>query len=206
MDTDHKNQSHEVFWRQMAHSLLNETPPQVSLSSDRTLYMDEQRVRLTAQVYDEEFQPVNAATATATIHGPDGSTYEVPLPPALEEDGAYRVEWDAEAPGVYRVELVARRGDQELGRANAFFQRADGGVEFFSAEQNSTLLRRLAEQTGGRYYPIDQADALPEQLTYSPAGVTVPEVRDLWDLPALFLLLFVLKGTEWALRKKWRTI
>jgi hypothetical protein len=206
MDLDHKNVSHEVFWRQIAHSLLNETPQQVSVSPDRTLYMDEQRVRLTAQVNDEEFQPVNAAAVIATIHAPDGSTYEVPLPPALEEDGSYRVEWDAEAPGVYRVELVATRGDQELGRSNAFFQRADGAAEFFSAEQNSTLLRRLAEQTGGRYYPLSQASALPEQLTYSPAGVTVPEVRELWDLPIWFLLLFVLKGTEWALRKKWRTI
>ena len=206
MDADHKNLSHQVFWRQLAHALLNETPQQVSISPERTLYVDEQRVRLTAQVYDEEFQPVNAATAIATIHAPDGSTHEVPLPPSLEDEGAYRVEWEAEAPGIYRVELVARRGDQELGWSSAFFQRADGASEFFSAEQNSGLLRRISEQTGGAYYPLDQAEALPEQLTYSPAGVSVPEVRDLWDLPVWFLLLFLLKGTEWALRKKWRTI
>ena len=206
MDADHKNQSHEIFWRQIAHSLLNETPQQVSIAPEKTLYMDEQRVRLTAQIYDEEFQPVNTATAVATIHAPDGSTHEVPVPPSLEEDGAFRVEWEAEAPGVYRVEMTARRGNQELGRANAFFQRADGASEFFSAEQNSALLKRLAEQTGGEYYPIDRAEDLPEQLTYSPAGVSVPEVRDLWDLPAWFLLLFLLKGTEWALRKRWRPI
>ena len=206
MDSPHENQSHELFWRQIAHALLNETPRQVSVAPEKTLYMDEQLVRLRAQVYDEEFQPVNTATAMATIHAPDGSTHEIPVPPSLEEEGAFRAEWHAEAPGIYRVELVARRGDQELGRASAFFQRADGQSEFFSAEQNRGLLERLAEQTGGAYFPIEDSEALPEQLTYSPAGVTVPEVRDLWDLPAWFLLLLLLKGTEWALRKMWRTI
>jgi len=53
---------------------------------------------------------------------------------------------------------------------------------------------------------LERVAALPEQLTYSPAGVTVPEVRELWDLPAWFVLLFLLKGTEWLLRKRWRTI
>ena len=206
MEAEHTSQSHEVFWRQIVHSLLQETPARVSVSAEKSLYVDEQRVRLMAQVYDEEFQPVNAATAVATIHAPDGSTHELPLPPSLQEDGVFRAEWEAAAPGIYRVEMVARRGDTELGRASAFFQRADGAVEFFSAEQNGAFLRRLAEQSGGEYYPLESAAALPEQLTYSPSGVTVPEVRDLWDLPAWFVLLFLLKGTEWVLRKRWRTI
>jgi len=206
MEADHANHSHEVFWRQVVHSLIQETPPQVLISTQKSLYLDEQRVRLMAQVYDEDFQPVNAAAAVATIYSPDGTTHELPLPPSLEEDGAFRAEWEAAAPGVYRVELVARLGDKELGRSNTYFQRADGQSEFFSAEQNVPLLKRLAEQTGGKYYPIEQAAALPEQLTYSPAGISAPEVRDLWDMPAWFLLIFLLKGTEWVLRKRWRTI
>jgi len=168
--------------------------------------VDEQHVRLMAQVYDEDFQPVNAATATATIYLPDGTMQELPLASSLQEDGVFRAEWDAASPGVYRVDLVARLGEKELGRSSAYFQRADGQIEYFSPEQNVGLLKRLAEQTGGNYYPLEKADALPEQLTYSPAGVTVPEVRDLWDLPFWFVLLFLLKGTEWVLRKRWRTI
>ena len=115
-------------------------------------------------------------------------------------------EWEAQAPGVYRVEAVARLGDKEIGRSSSYFQRADGSLESFSAEQDVALLTRLAEQTGGAYYPIERAEALPEQLTYSPAGISVPEVRDLWDMPAWLVLLFLLKGTEWVLRKRWRTI
>jgi hypothetical protein len=33
------------------------------------------------------------------------------------------------------------------------------------------------------------------------AGVTLVEEMDLWDMPALFLLMLVLMGAEWAYRR-----
>ncbi|MGH9785160.1 MAG: glutamine amidotransferase, partial [Terriglobia bacterium] len=42
MEADHKNQSHEIFWRQILHSLLQETPARVSVSAEKSLYVDEQ--------------------------------------------------------------------------------------------------------------------------------------------------------------------
>ena len=206
MEMDATNRSHETFWKQILHFLVNDTPAPVSISAGKTLYMDEQRVDLVAQVHDENSEPVNGAAVVATIFPPDGTTQELPLQPSTAEDGIFRGTWEAKPAGVYRVEVAARLGDREIGKSASYFQRADGLLEFFSPEQNVPLLTRLAEQTGGRYYPLEKTGALPEQLTYSPAGVTVPEVRDLWDMPAWFLLLFLLKGTEWVLRKRWRTI
>ncbi|MBI3895918.1 MAG: hypothetical protein HY313_08290 [Acidobacteria bacterium] len=206
MELESTNHSHETFWKQNLHFLANDTPPPVSISTTKSLYMDEQHVNLIAQVHDENFEPVNNASVAATVHFPDGTTQELPLQPSATEDGVFRGALEAKPSGVYRVEVLARLGDREIGKDASYFQRADGLLEFFSAEQNVSLLTRLAEQTGGRYYPLEKADALPEQLSYSPAGVTVPEVRDLWDMPAWFLLLFLLKGTEWVLRKRWRTI
>ncbi|MBI4465549.1 MAG: hypothetical protein HY647_12665 [Acidobacteria bacterium] len=206
MEMESTNRSHEVFWRQLIHSLVNDTPSLVSISAEKPLYLDEEQVRLVAQVYDEEYQPVNGATAVATIHSPDGKTHELPLQLSPEGEGLFRGGWQAVGPGVYQVEVVARLGEKELGKSSSYFQRADGLLEYFSAEQNVSLLTRFADQTGGRYYPIEKAGALPEQLTYSPAGVSVPEVRELWDMPFWLLLIFLLKGTEWVLRKRWRTI
>lgn len=206
MELESSSRSHELFWRQILHSLVNDTPPPVSITAEKSLYADESRVRLLARVYDEDFQPVSGASTVATLYAPDGSQQELRLEPSVEEEGVFRGEWDAVPPGVYRLEVAARAGDKEIGKSDSYFQRADGLAESFSAEQNVALLKRLAEQTGGAYYPIENAGALPEQLTYSPAGISVPEVRDLWDLPALFLLLFLAKGSEWVLRKRWRTI
>jgi hypothetical protein len=206
MELEASNHSHEIFWRQLLHALISETPPFVSIVPEKALYADETRVRVVAHVYDENFEPVNAATAVATAHSPDGTTQELTLQHSAEEDGVFWGEWEAAPTGVYRVDLNAKVADKEVGSATAYFQRADGMLEYFSAEQNVPLLTRLAEQTGGKYYPLEEAAALPEQLTYSPAGVSIPEVRELWDMPFWLLLLFLLKGSEWALRRRWKTV
>ena len=102
--------------------------------------------------------------------------------------------------------MKADNAGKPVGTGSAFFQRADGVLEHFSPEQNVQLLTRMAEQTGGKYYPLEEASALPEQLTYSPAGVSVPEIRDLWDMPVWLLLILLLKGGEWVMRKRWKTV
>jgi hypothetical protein len=47
---------------------------------------------------------------------------------------------------------------------------------------------------------------LPEAIRYSAAGITEHEIRPLWDAPAIFLLLLLLKAFEWLLRRRWRKI
>ena len=42
---------------------------------------------------------------------------------------------------------------------------------------------------------------LAEALTLSGRGVTVVEEKDLWDMPALFLLLVAFAGGEWIYRR-----
>jgi hypothetical protein len=173
---------------------------------EKSLYADERTVRLVGHVYDEEFEPVNAAEAVATVHMPDGSTQDVPMAHAVDEDGVFYGEFKADPNGIYNVQMTAKLADKQIGASTAYFQRADGVVEHYSPELNSQFLSRMAEQTGGKYYPLSEAGKLPEQLTYSPAGVSVPEVRDLWDMPIWLLLIFLFKGAEWIMRKRWRTV
>jgi hypothetical protein len=206
MELQASNHTHEIFWRQMLHDLIGETPPPVSISADKALYADETKVRLTAHVYDESFEPVNAATAVATVHLPDGSNQEIEMHHSASEDGVFEADATVAPAGVYKVDLDAKVAGKSVGTGSTYFQRGDGILEHFSPEQNVALLSRLAEQTGGKYYPLDQASSLPEQLTYSPAGVSIPEVRDLWDMPVWLVLLLLLKGGEWVLRKRLKTV
>ena len=64
-------------------------------------------------------------------------------------------------------------------------------------------VERIAEETGGRFYTPESVAALPEDLQYTGAGVTVVEEKDLWDMPALLGLIVLLVGVEWALRRQW---
>ena len=86
------------------------------------------------------------------------------------------------------------------------FRREDGVAENFHTEQNRELLEKLSSETGGRYYKPSDAGKLSKEISYSEAGITVRETRDLWDMPAVFLLLLLLRSGEWLLRRRWGVI
>jgi hypothetical protein len=157
---------------------------------------DQSRVPLRVEVRDKSFRPVANATVEAHIVGPGGSAANISLVPAPLEDGAYVADWSADKPGSYMAEIVARQGSQEAGRDVLVFRREDGVAENFHLTQNRELLEKLAEQTGGHYYPATRASRLPEDISYSEAGITTRETKDLWDMPVVFLAALLLRGTE----------
>jgi hypothetical protein len=93
-----------------------------------------------------------------------------------------------------------------VGSLQTHIRRNDGIVENFGTAQNRPLLQRIADSTGGRYWQLNQLDELPEAMRYSKAGIVERQTLDLWNLPALFLLLLLLKGGEWLLRLRWKTL
>ena len=122
------------------------------------------------------------------------------------EQGSYTTDWTTPKPGSYLVEVSAKKGTEELGRDVLTFRREDGVAENFHVEQNHELLQKLSSETGGRYYTPDDAGKLGNDISYSEAGITVRETRDLWDMPVLFVLLLMLRSGEWLLRRKWGVI
>ena len=73
--------------------------------------------------------------------------------------------------------------------------------EYFSSARRTSLLQRLADETGGRFYTSDNTTTLPEDISLSGAGVTLTEEHDLWDLPVIFLTMLLLMGAEWGFRR-----
>jgi hypothetical protein len=83
------------------------------------------------------------------------------------------------------------------------FQRIDGVAENFHTEQNKDLLEKLSSQTGGRYWQPQELAKLPNEIPYSEAGITIRQAKELWNMPAIFLLILLLPSLEWILRRKW---
>ena len=63
------------------------------------------------------------------------------------------------------------------------------------------LLQRMAKETGGKFYTPATAGTLAEDVALSKHGVTVVNQMDLWDMPAVLLLLVALLAAEWSYRK-----
>jgi uncharacterized membrane protein len=203
---DSKDMSHEIFWRQMVRWLAADTPGRVVTSTPKPVLNDETRVRLEAEVRDENYMPQPDATVEARVLIPGGDSVVVPLQPDPQRTGHYQAEWQAAPPGSYLAEVAARSQDKEIGRSAVTFLRQDGLAEHYHTWQNRELLERLAEQTGGRYWTAGEARRLPGEIGFSEAGISVRELHDVWDAPAAFLLLAGLKAGEWLLRRKWGAV
>src|SRR6516162_7771299 len=201
--------SHDLFWQQLLRWLIAESPGPVAASMPERFLMDQGRVQLSAQVRDRQFQQAANARVTAHIIGPDGLNASVDLAPSENTPGLYQAEWTAEKSGTYLAEVSAASAgtpSQELGRDVITFQREDGVAENFHTEQNRRLLEQLASDTGGRYWKTSELENLPQEISYSEAGISVRNTKELWDMPIVFLLLLGLPLVEWLLRRKWGVI
>jgi uncharacterized membrane protein len=201
-----EDMSHEIFWRQMLRWLVSDTPTRVVASTPRAVLFDDGRVHMRAEVRDTTYLPAGDAQVEARILGPDGAAQTVELHPDPLEQGVYAADWDASRAGSYVTEVTARRGQQELGRDVVTFRRENGVAENFHVEQNRELLEKLSSQTGGRYYRPNEVSKLGEDISYSEAGITVRETKDLWDMPIVFFLALLLCCTEWLLRRRWGVV
>ena len=63
------------------------------------------------------------------------------------------------------------------------------------------LLKRVADETGGRFFKAADTSKLVDALTYSGKGITVVEEKELWDMPLVLFLLLALMGAEWTYRR-----
>lgn len=197
-----EDQSHETFWRQLLRWAVSETPDPVEAASERESVEAGETVAVAATVRDAGFLEVNGATVTARLTTPAGDARELRMEWSVEEDGKYVAEFAPDADGIYEIVVEAGRDSAALGSARTSVRVAPGMDEFRDPGQRRQLLERVANETGGRYYTKETAGRLPDDMAVAGAGVTVREERDLWDMPAVFLLLAGLLAGEWGYRRR----
>lgn len=198
--------THATFWQQMLRWLVSETPERLIASTPRQVLADDKTVPVRVELRDKTYMPLSDAQVELHISGPEGTGATIAMSPEPLTEGVYTANWQADKPGAYVAEVVARRGTEEVGRDVLNFRREDGVAENFGIEQNRELLTKLSEQTGGQYYTPQNANKLLDQISFSDAGITVRETRDLWSLPVVFLALLMLAAAQWLLRRRWGVV
>lgn len=203
MRMDAKNNSHETFWRQLLRYVVSLTPRQIEISSAKDVYSMDDTVKIVADVRDKKFNAVGDAHATARVTKPSGATVDVPLKfTTLNNENIYTGEFKADELGQHQIELAGTSAT--LGQLNAQSNVlvSDLNREYYSAAQNSDLLKRIAAETGGKYYTPAQVQSLLDDLTYRQTPYSERVTKDLWDMPVNFMLLIGLLSAEWFLRKR----
>lgn len=195
--------THHMFWQQLLRWLVTDTPGNVVASVSNRMLFDDGHIQLSADIRDQSYLPAADANVEADILGPNGTSATVEMHPVPDTPGIFQAEWDAEKPGSYLAQVTAQRGGEGLGRDAVTFERTDGVAENFHTGQNRDLLEKLSSQTGGRYWRPQDLSKLANVIPLSEAGITVRETKELWNMPAILLMLLLLRFCEWFLRRKW---
>lgn len=206
MQSELGDPSHDLFWQQLLRWLAKDSPGQVTATMAQQTLEDQGQVHMTAEARDKEFQPAPDAKVQVHLIGPDGLSEFQDMTPVSNQPGTFAMDWTAEKPGSYVAEVTAERGNDELGKDVVQFRREDGVAENFHTEQNKALLTKLSAETGGRYWEQSELDRLPKEISYSEAGISVRDTKELWDMPIVFLLLLGLMAADWLLRRKWGVV
>ena len=203
MKMDSKNNAHETFWRQTLRYLVSGTPQQVEIGTEKEVYALDDMVSIVADIRDKKFNAVGDAHAIARVTKPSGLVVDVPLKfTTLNSVNTYAGEFKADELGEHRIELIGNSAT--LGQLNARSNMlvSDLNREYYSAAQNSDLLKRIAAETGGKYYTTGEAQSLLDDLIYRQSPYSERVTKDLWDMPINFMLIIGLLSAEWFLRKR----
>ena len=187
-------------WRQTARWLVSDVPQRVSMnvraeSADKA-------VSIRTQVRDVEFKPQDNATVNVTITSPSGKLLELTAEPDATEAGQYLVQcWPRETGG-YRAEAaVVLEDGTELPPVTTGWTSQPAAEELANLENNTALLERIADETGGRLVATNELDRFVRQLPSDKIPITQVHEFHLWHQTWVMLFAIACLCGEWGLRR-----
>ncbi|MGY8673522.1 MAG: VWA domain-containing protein [Verrucomicrobiia bacterium] len=191
-----------TFWGQiiqrlsLSHMLGGSRRSQISLN--QTHYTSGERARVFARLYRAGFEPVTDSSVKA-FHQPresDGSfRTELTLRPVPDQPGLYRGDFIAPAAGEYEFGV-----DLDPDETKRFYV-SDSTMELGDTAMNESVLREMAELSGGRFFREETLHELPAAISAKTEKIRSPMEVELWSSPLYFLLILVLVTVEWTMRK-----
>lgn len=196
-----EDQTHENFWRQLLRWVVDGVPDPVDVHTTTDRVEPGEPVTLIADVVDSSFMEVNDARVIAKVSGPKGGPIEIPMQWTGERNGEYRATFPAADLGMYVAQVEATRAGKTLGTGTTELRAVPSDAEYFDATMHAARLKRIADETGGRFYTPETVGGMPEDLRYTGRGVTTVEERELWHMPVVMVLLLALISAEWGYRR-----
>jgi hypothetical protein len=196
-----EDQTHENYWRQMIRWLVDGVPGVVEARTTVDRVEPGEAVTIEADVVDPTFVELNDASVIAHVVRPGGDTLNVPLTWTGDRDGQYRGTFVSSEAGSYEITVDAARASRDLGSGLTYLRVGPSDAEYFDATMHEPPLRRIADETGGRFYTADTVAGLPEDVRYAGRGVTSVEERELWNMPIILIALMGLACAEWGYRR-----
>jgi hypothetical protein len=113
MEMDSKDQTYELFWKQVMRWLVSSSPDPVMLTTDKDTYLPGESINLTAEVSDKAFNHMNNAKVVGKVTDPSGNIETLNFDWTGSQEGTYQTQ-RAAAPRGFISCRWKRRSDRNL--------------------------------------------------------------------------------------------
>jgi uncharacterized membrane protein len=198
---------HQRLWNQVARWVMR-TPMAVqsefvSLDSGGTQHDLGKRIEIRAQLRDASARPASNL-APVTIIQRDGITVmQLPMTEEPNVPGSYQASPSELPAGDYSAKIQAAGFSQVALEIDTKFTVTEpSSVEMQDVNCNETLLKELAQSTGGKYFHESQADQLIAFIKPLSRGRYVESDTMIWQTYGWFIAALTLLVLDWWLRKR----
>jgi len=177
------------------------------LALDRTTALRGEKIAVMGRLFTSAFEPLSEPVVRARV---EGTSRRTPGTAALASGSDFTMRAVPDQPGVFRGEIVASapgRYRVTLGEdapASVDFTVDERLVEAGETAMQEPLLRELAALTKGEFFREEDLYRLPDVARSTAQRVQSRLAIEVWMSPFYYLLVLVLLGSEWVLRKLWQ--
>lgn len=197
------------YWVQVSRFLIEgraiEGQRRGIMETDRRRYEIGDRITVVAQLNDARYQPLDLSEVTAQWSAPGREPVPITLRPTPQQPGRFEATLTADSLGRNDIRINLPETSETGPKVEATFSVAPPSSETLRSWQEETLLRDLAEVSGGRYFSASEIAELPDAVPDRKQTVIVEgRPQPVWDTGRWLLLIVGLLTAEWALRKRWK--
>jgi uncharacterized membrane protein len=192
---------YQRFWKNMVLWLTrsDEFKP-VRVAIDGGVAHVGEPLRLRVWVYDDYFQPLSDADVHLSVSWSDGKSEPVTLHP--ETTGVFAADVTPSQLGHFAVTAIAARRGKRVGEDKLNAEITENLSEEEDLRPDFDLLKEMAQATGGVFMPLEQfTPALWKEFS-GRANVGIGRKILLWNSPWLLMIVLILLGVEWWVRKR----
>ncbi len=193
---------YERFWNNLIDWMTNAPETRLlRLETDKEQYKEGEEVLVKFNVLRDDYTPAAKEKVTLTLIKVSGESEDHLLETDQNGDGVFQ--FIPEREGFYSVEIELNRNGEKLSDKISFGMSGET-AEFDKPLVNASLLKNIAEITGGQYRVLDDAKDLSAIRFESPEVMVLTNKKtfSLWDNWWSYGLLVGFLMIDWWVRRK----
>lgn len=192
----------ELISQSVQYLSIKSNQKRFNISVAKTVFDDDENVKLEAELYDQSFELVNQPDVAINIKNKSGKTYSFQF---SRNNKAYQLDAGILPAGDYFYEAQTKLGNENF-KVNGSFSVKSLTAEAGQSAANHQLLYALAKENGGEMLSPNQLNQLPNLIRKNENIKTIAyqdnNYKELIDEKWIFIMIFLLLNFEWFLRRR----